>query len=409
MKYTIIETFVGAGGAHIGFLKAGFKSLFVNDIDANCLKTLTFNNKELSNTNCLINSEDITLLDGKKVLEGIKLKPKDLDVMFGGIVCKGFSLAGERSPADPRNIYYRYQLNLVQEMKPKISIIENVPGILNSKILSKKTPASYVNKVDLLWKKIENYKGQKAFKTKEGLNDNSFTEYGKMLRLEKENLINELIENNYLISVKEDILEIYNSIGYKTYIQILNSADFGSATRRDRVIIVAVRNDINLVYEYPKSKFSSDNYVTVGDVLNQHKSTTSDEDDIPMNHNEKTKLRLRFLKPGMNFSQIIDKLPSDLKISKFYSRGSTSRLNPSKPAPTLVPGHSNFPIHPIYDRSITVREAALLTGFPKTYKFFGTHTKRCEQVGNAVPPNLSYAIALSAKKLLSNYYKNLKS
>ena len=82
------------------------------------------------------------------------------------------------------------------------------------------------------------------------------------------------------------------------------------------------------------------------------------------------------------------------------------RLNGNAPSPTLVPGHSNFPIHPKEHRSITVREAATITGFPTDYKFIGSHTKRCEEVGNAVPPPLSNAIAKKAKELLDHYYEN---
>ena len=98
----------------------------------------------------------------------------------------------------------------------------------------------------------------------------------------------------------------------------------------------------------------------------------------------------------------MENVPDSLKISKFYSRGNTMRLKFDGLAPTLVPGHSNFPIHPVEHRSITVREAATITGFPLNYKFFGSHSKRCEQVGNAVPPPLSYAIAKSVKDFLIN-------
>ena len=89
-----------------------------------------------------------------------------------------------------------------------------------------------------------------------------------------------------------------------------------------------------------------------------------------------------------------------IRISKFYSRGSTQRLDRYKPTPTLVPGHSNFPIHPWEHRSITVREAATITGFPLDYKFIGSHTSRCMQVGNAVPVQLSNAIAKRVLKIL---------
>ena len=71
-----------------------------------------------------------------------------------------------------------------------------------------------------------------------------------------------------------------------------------------------------------------------------------------------------------------------------------------------MPGHSNFPVHPKEHRRITVREAATITGFPLNYKFFGNHSKRCEHVGNAVPPPLARALAQSCKKVLDNYYKN---
>lgn len=81
------------------------------------------------------------------------------------------------------------------------------------------------------------------------------------------------------------------------------------------------------------------------------------------------------------------------------------RLDGNSPSPTLVPGHSNFPVHPKEHRSITVREAATITGFPNDYKFFGSHTKRCEEVGNAVPPPLSSAVAKSVKNVLDVYYK----
>jgi len=408
MKYSILETFVGAGGAHLGFLNAGFKSVFINDIDINCLKTITFNNKSIEKDKCIVSSEDIVKIDGHKILSEIKMIPGELDLMFGGIVCKGFSLAGERSPSDPRNTYYRYQLNLVNVLKPKISIIENVPGILNSKILSAKTPKDLILKVDSLWKKIENYKGKKANFTKLGISEQDFINYGKDLRIQRDELTLELEKSGHLVAVKEDILQIYNEIGYVVNIKVLNSADFGSATKRDRVIIVALRKDLKIDYTFPTPKYNETEYKTVEQALNSFKRDKDDTDDIPMKHNEKTIRRLKYLKAGVNFSEIIDKLPQDLKISKFYSRGSTMRLNPNRPSPTLVPGHSNFPIHPKYDRSITVREAAIITGFPSDYKFFGSHTKRCEQVGNAVPPDLSYAIALSAKESLNKYYKKPK-
>ena len=406
--YTILETFVGAGGSHIGFKKAGFKSVFVNDIDKNFLKTLCYNNPDTEKT-AVISHDDILNLDGYKILSQIGLKPGDLDVMFGGIVCKGFSLAGERSPNDKRNYYYRKQLELVEILKPKISIIENVPGIINAQILRYDVSDEVKNKVDVLWKKIENYKGQKAYCRKANTITKELEDNGKSLREMKDNLIKELNDSNNLISVKEDIELIYNKIGYTLQYKILNSSWFGSATKRDRVIFVAVRNDIQIPFDYPEREYGENlknKPKTVFDALDLiDYSNQEDLDNIPMSHAPKTVERFKYIGQGENLAEKIDILPEELKISKFYSRGSTMRLDGNKPSPTLVPGHSNFPIHPIENRCITVREAATITGFPIDYKFFGSHTKRCEQVGNAVPPDLAYAIAKQCVCLLDKYKK----
>ena len=106
------------------------------------------------------------------------------------------------------------------------------------------------------------------------------------------------------------------------------------------------------------------------DVLEKVKKVPKDDiDNMPMNHNEKTVRRFKYIPEGKSIVTVMDKLPEDLRISKFYSRGCTMRLARDKPAPTLVPGHSNFPVHPWEHRSITVREAATIMGFPLDYKF----------------------------------------
>ena len=102
MSFNICEFFVGAGGSHLGFMQNEFETVYVNDFDENALKTLTYNNKELLK-NSIIDNTDITKIEPKKLKDKIN---KSIDVCFGGIVCKGFSLAGERSPNDARNHFY---------------------------------------------------------------------------------------------------------------------------------------------------------------------------------------------------------------------------------------------------------------------------------------------------------------
>ena len=166
--------------------------------------------------------------------------------------------------------------------------------------------------------------------------------------------------------------------------------------------MVAVRNDIRGTYVFPEELNTTKNIQDAFNLIDyegkNHPSV--DLDNKSMNHNKKTIERFKLIPEGGNIADVIDEVPDELKISSFFSRGNTQRLDRNKPAPTLVPGHSNFPIHPSEHRSITIREAATITGFPLDYKFYGSHTSRCIQIGNAVPIQLSYNIALSVKNFL---------
>ena len=416
MAYTIFETFVGAGGAHIGFCENGFISKYVNDIEPKCLETLTYNNPEIKQT-AYIDNNSILDIEPEELLKKTNMNKGELDVFFGGIVCKGFSLAGEKSPNDERNYFYHKQIELVEKVQPKISLIENVPGIINAKVLALNTPLEIKEEVNLLWKELENFKGLKAKLRKENRITPEIEEQGKVLRRKKETILKDLEDNGYFVSVLEDIYTMYKRIGYKVSHKILNAAWYGSSTKRERIIIVAVRKDIKADFKFPipshmdnslKRNLDKDLEPKVYQIPNTVNSALSlidynnddDLDNKPMNHAPKTVERFKYIPEGENIAKNIDKLPEHLKISKFYSRGSTMRLNGNKPSPTLVPGHSNFPVHPKEHRSISVREAAVITGFPMEYKFFGSHSKRCEHVGNAVPPQLASALAKSCIQLL---------
>lgn len=418
--YKLLETFVGAGGSHIGFMRENFVSVYVNDFVDECLETLRYNNPNLELEGTMLDNTSIIDINPAQLREKLNLEQGELDVLFGGVVCKGFSLAGEKSPSDERNYFYHKQLELVEEFRPKISIIENVIGILSAKVLSKSTPDSVKERVDFLWKELENYKGKKAKLRKSDELTQEVLDEGDILRKSKEQTLKTLEAKGYLVSVMDDIVERYNELGYDVEYRILNSAWYGAATKRERVIIVATKKDLNLEFEFPKPTHMDESLmkkdfpieylnlnkpVTVNDALATIDYTNEEDiDNVPMSHAAKTVERFKYIPEGESIAKHIDKLPEELKISKFYSRGSTMRLAGDKPSPTLVPGHSNFPVHPKEHRSITVREAAAITGFPNNYKFFGTHSKRCEHVGNAVPPLLAQAIAKECNKTLDKFY-----
>ena len=393
---TIIETFVGAGGAHLGFKKAGFETILVNDNDKDTINTLLQNNVIHNDKYLLCPIEDISEQMIKE-----KIGAQKVDVLFGGIVCKGFSLAGVRNPFDPRNYLYKHQLRLVNILKPKVSVIENVTAIKNMILYEKcqetlKTFEDYTK----LSESNKLLNGEKSSKRKNG---EDYSELNVIINKNKKKMEQLLTSIDiYKYNILTDIKKKYEELGYTFYEKILQTDKYGGYTNRKRIIMVAVRNDIKKEYKYPDEL--NTNY-TLNDALNLIdyngiNNTNIDEDNKSMKHNQKTIDRFKLIPEGNNIADVIDELPEELKISAFYSRGNTQRLDRNLPSPTLVPGHSNFPIHPWEHRSITVREAATITGFPLEYRFHGSHTSRCVQIGNAVPVQLSYHIALSIKKLL---------
>lgn len=407
---TIAETFVGCGGSHLGFKKNGFETVFVNDIWKDALFTLSTNNKELTEEQVIC--EDICKLDCNKLLEQFP-KLSSLDVLMGGVVCKGFSMAGLRNPYDERNYLYLQQLRLVESFKPKISVIENVPGMVSMKILQRDNVDDRFKELDDMFKDLKSSRGRKiTLQKKLQMNDYENDEEKQLLTKEvedidaktkdlmdkKETLKEEL--STHMYSVLDDIKDRYNMLGYTVYTKVICCADFGGYTNRRRLFIVAIRNDIKTEWTWPEAthdKQGSNNlpkWRTVGDALSlidyiDKNNPIIDIDNKPMNHKESSVEK---------FKKITSK--KDKTSEKYFSRGSCQRLNADECAPTLVPGHSAFQIHPKEHRSITVREGATISGFPTDYKFCGSHSDKCMQIGNAIPVHLSYAVALQVKKHL---------
>ena len=235
---TIVETFVGAGGSHLGFKHNGFNPIFVNDNWKESLDTLKLNNPELGEKQVVL--EDINEIVKRDLCAEYSVKQGDLSVLIGGVVCKGFSLAGVRNPYDERNYLYISQLKLVEQFRPKISIIENVPGMKNMKILTKKNIAPVSKKlyidfeesieqlceeIDDVIIKHKNNRGQiiavnKKIGTEGEGNNAELTEKKNKLEEEKTALEEKRKElegslDKYMYSVVDDIVERYNELGYK--------------------------------------------------------------------------------------------------------------------------------------------------------------------------------------------------
>jgi len=118
-----IDLFSGAGGLSLGFQGAGFNKVASFEIDKDASATIEKNFK-----NSIHIKDDITQVTNNK-LSKIFGKEK-IDIICGGPPCQGFSVAGYRNPNDKRNLLFREYLRFLKFFKPKIFMLENVPGIL---------------------------------------------------------------------------------------------------------------------------------------------------------------------------------------------------------------------------------------------------------------------------------------
>ena len=128
-KPKIIDLFSGVGGFSLGFEMAGYESVFATDFWEDAIETYNKNRgKEIAK------HMDIAKLTNEKLKE---LKSKhDIEGIIGGPPCQGFSMAGARIRKnnfidDPRNYLFKYYFKIVQQVRPKVFILENVKGILN--------------------------------------------------------------------------------------------------------------------------------------------------------------------------------------------------------------------------------------------------------------------------------------
>ena len=123
-QYNAIDLFCGAGGLSYGFESAGFNILLGIDSDQKALEVFEKNHKG-SKSIC----GDITQITYKNIKELIG--EQKIDIIIGGPPCQGMSLSGPRKFDDPRNKLYLSYIRLVEEIRPRAFVIENVPGLVS--------------------------------------------------------------------------------------------------------------------------------------------------------------------------------------------------------------------------------------------------------------------------------------
>ncbi|MGF1487178.1 MAG: DNA cytosine methyltransferase [Prochloraceae cyanobacterium] len=372
-----VDLYAGAGGMSLGFEQAGFDVLAAVEIDPIHCAVHEFNFPFWS-----VICKSATEITAREIRNRSNIGNKEIDLVFGGPPCQGFSLIGKRHLEDPRNNLLSHFLRLVLELKPKYFVMENVKGITLGKHR------------ELLAEVIKNF------------NNNGYR-----------------VEEKY---------------------QVLNAANYGVPQNRERLFLIGCRADLNLPkYPQPKTippkqKNNSNLPKTptviyaIGDLpevndypeLNKQDWTLA-EYGKPSNY----AAQLRGLEIVKNDFSIPRKWDSRIitcslntkhtqkSITRFAEtkQGKTEpisrffKLSPNGLCNTLRAGTpssrgaytSPRPIHPFTPRCITVREAARLHSYPDWFRFHVTKWHGFRQIGNSVPPLLAKAIAQEIIKVLN--------
>ena len=321
-KFKVLSLFTGAGGFDIGFHEAGYEIILASDIWKESKDTY-----ELNFPNIPFIHEDICALSVKKILK--ETKNKKPDIIIGGPPCQGFSVMGDKNSADPRNFLFESYVRIVDELKPKCFVFENVKGIRS------------------------------------------------------------MFKGRYL----ETVINSFTALGYNTYCKTLNAKNYGVPQARERVIVFGTKLNNKFEFPISNNKPIGNLkvYKNCGEALKDLENKGEEiPNHIKLKHSDVVLARYKLVKKGSKLPPP-EELPIEIRRKNFGN--TYVRLDPTKPSPTMVPGNNAFPIHPNLNHSLTPREAARIQSFPDSFIFSGARKEQCKLVGNAVPPLMAATIA----------------
>lgn len=352
---TAISLFSGCGGMTQGFVDAGFFVVGFAELsaDARDIFSANFPASKVLGTDVRAIS-DLEAASWRRTFG-------EIDVIFGGPPCQGFSLTGKRDRWDPRNQLYKEFVRLVRIVKPRAFILENV-----RLLTSMKSPTGD--------------------------------------------------------SVQQMILEEFRSIGYTVSAKELNAQDFGVPQFRERVFFVGLRDARPISFPEPTHGESSPSLFgkclakrrtfrdAVGDLepLESGEQSKRDPLHFAVTHPQHVIEMLRHVPEGGSAHDNPDPL---LRPRSGYNT-TYKRLRWDEPCSTvgttfgMISGSRN--VHPQYTRSLTIREAARCQSFPDYFRFFGAVGSIRTVIGNAVPPELARVLGTRLIGALGNSRPNFE-
>jgi DNA (cytosine-5)-methyltransferase 1 len=390
------ELFAGCGGLGYGFHKNGFNIVGANELDDSIAETYKYN---FPDTNVIVG--DITKKEIKEKIFDC-FKNKSCDVILGGPPCVAYSMSGHRNSRDPRGQLFKDYVDIVKNLKPKAFVMENVKGILtimhDKPNLTKKEKelADKYYQLEEIKLKLQAEKKQLSVKNKKPgsipvlKNKKAIREINKKIKIMEKNI------TDFRMKVTDIIKSIFEKLGYKVKMKLLNSANYGVPQKRERVIFIGLRNDIDKEIVYPNETHSKNEelgklkWVTVREAIDDLK-------DLP---EDKELLQQIYTKHSDKFTEKIKKTEIGSSVTKKYKEA-FFRCDPDKPSNTVKENHGGVFIHYEKNRVMTPRELARLQSFPDNFQFKGSKSNMLIQLGNAVPCKLSSVIAYEIKKLIN--------
>lgn len=350
-KMKAISLFSGAGGLDVGFEKAGIKVVWANDFDKNATNTYALNHSSIVRTGDIRN-----YLDEISTL-------KDIDVVFGGPPCQGFSIAGKMDPNDERSKLIFTFFDAVEKANPKIFVLENVKALA---VMEK-------------WS-----------------------------------------------NVRKQMIKRAHALGFNhVELVVLNASEYGIPQKRERMFLIGIKDESNFQADAIESRIIQkkvqaspiSEYLKklgpAGSVGNEGvcaaKITIAKQPVLrgsaysgmlfngqgrPINPNGYANTLTASMggsrTPIIDEAEVFEKKPS--WIENFYN----ALRSGEEPSKFTTPSSL---------RRITTQEAAMIQTFPEDYKFSGPQSSVYRQIGNAVPCDLAFIVASSINEYVAKQKK----
>ncbi len=276
----------------------------------------------------------------------------EVEVVTGGFPCQSFSYAGNRLGfQDARGTLFYEFARVVKEVNPPICIGENVKGLLSH-------------------------------------------DGGKTI---------------------QGMMSILDEIGYNVVpVKVLKAIHYNVPQKRERLILVGIRKDIDLKYTYPTP------HIKIYNLEDALKKGDLYDCDVPKSggssYPQHKKEVLDLIPPKGYWRDLPLETQKEYMGKSFYlgggKTGMARRIGWDEPSLTLTcsPAQKQTErCHPDETRPFTVREYARIQTFPDNWKFEGSVSQQYKQIGNAVPCNLGQEIGYSIVKFLNEYYSSLSN